>query len=224
MRAKKMRFVSPMLFLVVFVFAACSDVSQDDFGRDGGQTLRVRAQTMADVVPWTDELEADRLTAAVSVADGIDSRVSLVPLSFLAGKEARNEQAVYPFLDGFGALDTTLITGGVRETLEGFCTALCRAEDADSFMAHGCLYQLAFLYRDAGLDLPKSVDKTDAAFSFFDSYFYGQPYMTGASYAIPVRFVGKKRALDVLVFLLEEDGVWKIDELWILRTEGGNGT
>ena len=230
MCAKSLRFVIlkfsfAVCFLTIF---ACSDLQQGKRGEDDAQTLRAVAQAMAESVPWTDELESDRLTATASVADGIDRHVSLSPLSFLAGSAARHTPPVYPFLDDFGSLDTTLIVPDVKTVLDGFCGAVCRAENADSFMARGCLYQLALFYRDGDLALPEmspdaETDEKKPAFSFFDTYFYGQPYVTGETYEIPVRFVGKKRSMDVLVFLLKEDDAWKIDELRILRAEDADG-
>lgn len=230
MCAKSFRFVRSMIsFAVLFLgVSACSDLQQGKRVEDDGQTLRALAQAMAESVPWTDELESDRLTATISVTDGIDRRVSLSPLSFLAGTGARNAPPVYPFLEDFGSLDTTHIEPAVRTVLDGFCGAVCRAESADSFMAQGCLYQLALFYRDGGLALPETspdaeADEKKPAFSFFDTYFYGQPYVTGETYEVPVRFAGKKRSMDVLVFLLKESDAWKIDELRILRSEGADG-
>lgn len=230
MCAKSLRSVTLTVSFAVCVlaFSACSDLQQGKRSEDDAQTLRALAQTMAEAVPWTDELESDRLTATVSVADGVDRHVSLSPLSFLAGSAARKVPLVYPFLEGFGSLDTTLIVPDVKTVLDGFCGAVCRAEDADSFMARGCLYQLALFYRDGDLALPETSpdaesDEEKPAFSFFDTYFYGQPYVTGETYEVPVRFVGKKRSMDVLVFLLKEDDAWKIDELRILRAEDADG-
>lgn len=230
MCAKSLRSVTLTVSFAVCVLAisACSDLQQGKRSEDDAQTLRALAQTMAEAVPWTDELESDRLTATVSVADGVDRHVSLSPLSFLAGSAARHTPPVYPFLEDFGSLDTTLIVPDVKTVLDGFCGAVCRAENADSFMARGCLYQLALFYRDGDLALPETSpdaesDEKKPAFSFFDTYFYGQPYVTGETYEVPVRFVGKKRSMDVLVFLLKEADAWKIDELRILRAEDADG-
>lgn len=230
MCAKSLRSVTlTVSFAVCFLaISACSDLQQGKRSEDDVQTLRALAQTMAEAVPWTDELESERLTATVSVADGVDRHVSLSPLSFLAGSAARYAPPVYPFLEDFGSLDTTLIVPDVKTVLDGFCGAVCRAENADSFMARGCLYQLALFYRDGDLALPETSpdeesDEEKPAFSFFDAYFYGQPYVTGETYEVPVRFVGEKRSMDVLVFLLKEDDVWKIDELRILRAEDADG-
>lgn len=230
MCAKSLRFVIPVVSFAagILAFSACSDLQQGKRAEDDVPTLRALAQAMAESVPWTDELESDRLTATVSVADGVDRHVSLSPLSFLAGAAARNAPPVYPFLEGFGSLDTTRIVPAVKTVLDGFCDAVCRAENADSFMARGCLYQLALFYRDGDLNPPEASpdagpDEKKPAFSFFDTYFYGQPYVTGETYEVPMRFVGKNRSMDVLVFLLNESDAWKIDELRILRSEDADG-
>lgn len=220
------------LFALVVAFASCSNMQQGKRLEDDEQTLRALTAELAESVPWTDELEGERLTATITTADGIDRRVALSPLSFIAGTEQQDVAPVYPFLEQFGSLDTTLITQEVKDVLNGFCTAINRAENADSFMASGCLYQLALFYRDARLEKPQSsddgvatenADEETPAFTFFDSYFYGQPYVTGTMYEIPVRFVGKKRSLDVLIYLLKESNAWKIDELQILRAESADG-
>ena len=239
MFAKSVRIIRAIFSLGVLVaaFAACSNIQQGKRMEDDEQTLRALTAERAELVPWTDELEGDRLTATITTADGIDRRVSLSPLSFIAGTDVQDVAPVYPFLDDFGSLDTTLIAHDVKDVLDGFCAALNHAENADSYMARGCLYQLALFYHDSNLVKPaeeptdapaENAENSDAgteqvAFHFFDTFFYGQPYVTGDMYEIPVRFVGTERSMDVLVFLVKEGGTWKIDELQLLRAERADG-
>lgn len=251
------------LFAVTFTtaFFSCSNIQQGKRAEDDEQTLRELTAEMAADVLWTGELEADRLTATISSKEGIARGVALSPLSVIAGGEEHDVVPVYPFLADFGSLDTTLITPEVRDVLTSFCDAINKAQNADSYMASGCLYQLALFYEDMQLVKPEenadaptaesadsssaksdgssaktddspaksdsdalSAEKADEnSFTFYDSYFYGQPYVTGTMYEIPVRFTGKERSADILIFLTKERNEWKIDELQILKAEQKNG-
>lgn len=78
---------------------------------------------------------------------------------------------------------------------------------------------------DSAETSPEGEEKAEEKpkYVFFDSYFYGQPYVTGTMYEVPVRLLGKERSADILVFLIKERGSWKIDELQILKSEMKNG-
>ncbi|MBQ7159063.1 MAG: hypothetical protein IJS09_06550 [Treponema sp.] len=255
---RKKTFVSWQYFFSLFVtatffaFVSCSNMQQEKRAEEDELTLREITVDMAKSIPWTGALEGDRLTAEIGTKDGISRGVALSPLSVLAGGEESDILPVYPFLKDFGSLDTTLLSDDVISVLDGFCAALSHGENADSFIASGCMYQLALFIRDMKLDLPeetpaensaeKTADKTKKTdkpedsdsdkeekepekpkVTFFDSFFYGQPYATGTMYEVPVRFTGKERSADVLIFLVKEKSAWKIDELQILKSELANG-
>lgn len=263
---------SLLAVLFVLAFASCSNIQQMKRAEEEEQTLRELTADMAKKVPWTGALEGDRLTSEIGTKEGIGRGVSLSPLSVIAGGDESDILPVYPFLKDFGSLDTTLLSEEIEQTLDGFCNALRHAENADTYMAKDCLYQLALLIRDLNLVIPEVTEETKAesskaepakadssktepakpkneksvagsgdgtdndddseeaeekpevpAVTFYDSFFYGQPYATGTMYEVPVRFSGKERSADILVFLVKEGSSWKVDELQILRSEQKNG-
>ena len=264
---------SLLAILFVLAFASCSNIQQMKRAEDEEQTLRELTAEMAKKVPWTGTLEGDRLTSEIGTKEGIARGVTLSPLSVIVGGDESDILPVYPFLKDFGSLDTTLLSEDVEQTLDGFCNALRHAENADTYMAKDCLYQLALLIRDLNLVIPelteeekaekaKAAEETKAAeaakaeknqepakpedakadddsdsdddesdeeepqepaVTFYDSFFYGQPYATGTMYEVPVRFSGKERSADILVFLVKEGSSWKVDELQILRSEQKDG-
>ncbi len=225
------------LFFISCMFFSCSNIQQEKRLDDDSLSLRELTAEMAKNIPWTGELEGNRLTAEIGTQAGISRSVNLSPLVMLVGGGDRDMLPVYPFLKDFGSLDTSLLSEDVSKVLDDFCRAVSHGQSADSFMAVGCLYQLALFIRDMQLDLPekpaenasentsekKSDTEAKETVSFFDSFFYGQPYATGSMYEVPVRFSGRERSADVLIFLSKENGSWKVDELQILQSEQKNG-
>ncbi len=246
------------LSLMAFILFSCSNLQQEKRSEEDALSLKETAAARAMEIPWTGTLEGNRLTSEISTQSGISRSVPLTPLSMIAGGEESDVLPIFPFLKDFGSLDTSLLSEDVVKVLNGFCTAISKGQNADSYMAAECLYQLALFIRDMELYVPEKKseelkdekkesaetgdkkekaedkaegEKSDAdgekksepGYTFFDSYFYGQPYATGTMFEVPVRFTGSERSADILVFLSKEDGTWKVDELQILKSEIKNG-
>ena len=128
------------------------------------ETLRTLSESLAESVPWTDELEGGRLSMDVSGTDGIERRVALSPLSVLAGSEEQSVPPRYPALDGFGSLDVSELPQAVKTQLDGFCAAITTDGNADSYMAPESLYSLALFYNDVAEHLaPQKQAEQEAA-------------------------------------------------------------
>ena len=61
---------------------------------------------------------------------------------------------------------------------------------------------------------PAAVEK-----SYFTSFVFGQPFLDGVYYEVPVKFFSDKATLTLLVFCFENAGVWKIDQIQIADWE-----
>lgn len=186
---------------------------------DSDLTLRVTADAIDDRTEWSAELEANRLTEKVTGADGIQNGVVAKPENVFASGNESAYKPVYPEIPGFGSLDISALDSGARNTLDGFCTAITKGVDADSFMANGQLYSLVlFLY---------DLNQNDNA--AFGSYIIGEPFDADGVLECPVRFfyVNKKSdskekakpfnafdpSLDVYVYLIKNENVWKIEQI-----------
>lgn len=51
--------------------------------------------------------------------------------------------------------------------------------------------------------------------SYFSSFVFGQPFLDGIYYEVPVKFFSDKASLTLSVFCFENAGVWKIDQVQI---------
>ena len=227
-------FVSLCVFSLLF---SCSNSAQENSVDSDTPTLRYTAESLYKSTVWTEEVEPDRLTANVSSANGISSRITLSPLVVLAGKTSDSER-LYPVLGGFGSLDTSLISPALREMLTLFSDSISKNKDADSFMVQECVYSLALFYNDFNkifsdcfeLDKKAKTDsekKSDSEKSekdveeppLFDSFVFGQPFLDGLYYEVPVKFFSKKATLTLCVFCVEKSGSWKVDQVQIADWE-----
>lgn len=227
-------FVSLFIFCSLF---SCSSSTEENYVDPDIVTLRYTADGLYKSTVWTEEVEPDRLTSNVSAVKGISSRVTLSPLVVLACKTSDSE-SIFPSLDGFGSLDTTLISSPLREMLTSFSDSISKNKDADSFMVQDCVYSLALFYRDFNrifsdcFELEKKLQENPESKSvseqpekevekvpLFDSFVFGQPFLDGLYYEVPVKFFSKKASLTLCVFCVEKSGIWKIDQIQIADWE-----
>lgn len=142
------RFISFfLLFSLAVLFFSCSNAESGGALSDETPTLRSTAASLYDSTLWTEEIEFDRLSANVSKVEGISSKLNLSPLIVSACIPAQNSQ-VFPSLDSFGSLDTSLIPPSLRKMLTTFSETLSKNKDADSFFVKDNLYSLALFYND----------------------------------------------------------------------------
>ena len=221
----------------MFLFS-CSDASQENTIDDDSPTLRYTANALYEATLWTEEIEVDRLTSKVSSVPGISSRLNLSPLIIIASEPGESSE-IFPHLASFGSLDTRLISNSLRETLTSFSKTIAKNEAADSFMSKECLYSLALFYEDFNrifadcfeLNKIQEIPKTDISEDekqieekiYFSSFVFGQPFLDGIYYEIPIKFFSEKATLTLCVFCFEEAGSWKIDQIQISDWEILNG-
>lgn len=233
----KLRSVFFCLFLTlpVLQFLSCSNSAQDLVIEEDIPTLRYTADSLYNSTVWTEELEIDRLTSKVSSVAGVSSKLNLTPLILLAQKPSAFTP-VFPVLDSFGSLDTTLISKSLREMLSSFAESVSVNSDADSFMSKDCLYSLSLFYSDFTRIFSGCFDFSDQAVSsaesdetqftkkhFFTSFVLGQPFVDGVSYEVPLKFFCDKATMTLSVFCVEQSGSWKIEQIQICDWEIING-
>lgn len=228
-------------------FISCSNSTQENTVDEESQTLRYTAKTLYDSTIWTEELEFNRLTSDISAVPKVSSRINLSPLVLLAAGTSDSDR-IFPNLGSFGSLDTTLISKPLREMLSSFSDAVSKKKPADSFMAKDSIFSLALFYADFNrifaecFELNKkeepAAEKTDSESaaesdseekksteekieekSYFNSFVFGQPFLDGVCYEVPVKFFSEKATLTLSVFCVENSGSWKIDQIQIADWE-----
>lgn len=218
--------------MLLFV-TSCSNVNNAVVDTESG-TLRYTADKLDKTTTWTSELEGDRLTKKVESADGIDKTVEVDPSMIFASGNEQAYQPIYPAIPDFAVLNTSTLDESAITLLDGFCTAITKNVDADSFMAKNHLYSLVLFQYDLNQG-----DKP-----LFSSYVIGEPFVTENAIQCPIRFYyddSQKLAvassaeqvstsgaqneatekkgtvydpsLDVYLYLVKEDSSWKIDQI-----------
>lgn len=150
--------LSLLLALSVFsvLFSSCSDMKEMKKAEEE-DTLRSLSEQLSLQIPWTNQIEADRLTRNIKTSDGILKSIALTPVIVISGGAEVQESAVYPYLEGFGSLDVSDIPVPVKSVLDGFCSAVLKDTVADNYMSKKGLYSLALFYKD----LPELEDKDE---------------------------------------------------------------
>ena len=215
-----------LLGALMISFTACSNLNQVRRLEDESETLRSLSETLAESVPWTEELESNRLTTSVATSDGIEKRVTLSPLSVLAGSAETEVPPQYPALDGLGSLNQSQLPPALQSLLANFCKAITTNAKADSYMAANSRYSLALFYNDVAEKLaPKKATKAQsgtaepATDADFVSVLYGEPFIAVDFCQIPVRFFGPLANVDVALFFILENDAWKVDQIRLCRWE-----
>lgn len=54
---------------------------------------------------------------------------------------------------------------------------------------------------------------------YFGSYIFGQPFLDGVCYEVPVKFFGEKASMTLCVFCVENSGSWKVDQIQLTDWE-----
>jgi hypothetical protein len=245
--------VSFLVLLFSAVISSCSHLPQVDSDEAVQKTLRAQAAKLDKSIPWTAELEGNILSADITHTDGISTKVKVSPKSIVAGGQESSVEPVYPYLPGFGSLNTSKLSDEAKYAVSSFSDAVSKNGSADAFMADGCAYSLSLFYTDIAQILPQSksgetvtedkivpadesapadqkapADQTlpaaQPAADLFASYIIGEPFIGDTVFQIPVRFITQKNdTVDVWLFLDDESGSWKIDQIQIRKWEITDG-
>lgn len=143
-------FFGSFLHVVVLLcfFASCSEKKSADSYFNVASTLRYAADEKAKSAKWTDEIEADRLSSDIFTFATIEKSVPLSPSVLSASLFVSKSDGIFPYLEGFGSLDVSGMIEEVKIVLDGFCSAISKGNDADSFIEKTSLYELVFFYED----------------------------------------------------------------------------
>ena len=222
----KIRSVSIFIVLsLLFTAVSCANSHTVNLSDNSGETLRSQADTKNREILWTRELESMRLVQDITHTDSMDKAVKLTLQTVVVS--AVQTQPVYPFIDGFGSLDTSLVTQDIRTVLDTFCRSVSTGLSADVCMADGCLYSYVLFADDLksgwkssfGEDIPEVSENAP----LFTRMIYGAPFIDDADYEIPVRFECRKGYIDLLLYFGKTAGGYKINQIEIQKWGKANG-
>ncbi|MCK9170907.1 MAG: hypothetical protein M0P01_10885 [Treponema sp.] len=214
-----------ILFSCAFVLiVSCANGHTAVLTDSNGDTLRSRADNEDKEILWTRELESMRLVQNITTGDGVDNAVKLTPQSIIASSVV--PVPVYPAVDGFGSVDTSLISPELKTALESACGTISAQKSADPLMADGCLYSYVLFLSDLktgwkekfGEDIPDA----DSSGNLFTKEIYGAPFIDD-DYEVPVRFECKKGYVDILICFIKNDNGYRIHQLIIQKWGGADG-
>lgn len=213
------------MLLASSALVSCANSSSAIVADYNAETLRSRAENKENSTLWTRELESMRLAEDITHAPDADSSVKLTPSA--AAVCTYSAKPLYPQLEGFGSLDTSLLSQDVRNVLDSFCRAVSAEQPVDTLMAKDSLYS-AVLFQDdlKGVwkerfneDFPEKADGLE----LFTRTLYGEPFIDSGMYDIPVRLYCAAGYIDTDVSLVQEDGAFKINQIQIRDRENTDG-
>lgn len=133
-------------FLFVFAFLSffysCSNSGTEDLS-ENPSSLKAAAEKKISGTDWTFELEKDRLTQDISAVNSIEKKIKLTPQVLLNSNYAAKLDPVYPYLEGFGSLDTSNFNPEIKKMSTEFASGLCKNQFSTAFFDASDIYELA---------------------------------------------------------------------------------
>lgn len=221
---------SSLLLALATSLLSCSHMQSKRLD-DEEETLRALSISREAEIPWTDELEADRLTLAINTTEGIEKRVALSPLSVLANTEEKSILPLYPQLDWLGKLDYSAFPEAARTVLDNFCEAFIAGEKTEQYVTSQGRYLLALFYHDIATlitplkpVLPAKEEATTEETATevpadFTSFRYGAPFVSADFLQVPAQFSGDFATMNASIILIREKDAWKVDQIQIRKWE-----
>jgi hypothetical protein len=168
--------VSGCILFAIF-FIACSHKIEPALPGEGEETLKKIIAQKDSSADWTSEVNPPEAARAKSA-------VALAPDNIFASREHSEYEMVFPELEGFGSLDTSVIDQNQREFIAAFCGAVIVGDktQASARMNQHNAFLLTIFFNDM-----RDVE-------FTDRYILGQAGMRGNLWQIPVRFFVKARS------------------------------
>ncbi len=191
-----------LLLAVLCFFLSCE--KQKKAAMQRSSSLRDEAAILESRLTWEKELHPEEAQEKAAKAK-IARTVPISPDSLLAVK-GTEKQKIYPELRGFARLDTSAYNAAQLAAVKGFCTALIKKQNEESFFMRGCLWTLS-LFR---YNLEAMGKKTGN----ISSYLLGEPFINENECQCPVRLTfTDKTTADIFIYLVKTSQDWKINQI-----------
>ena len=129
------------------VFVSCSHNQSSEILYLNEDTLQAVTSTKESELQWTRELESARLLRDISKNEAVSSNIKLTnPIMSIASPDYFGK-SIYPFLPGFGSLNTSLISPELKKSLELFCKSVSEWKFSEtSFDSSSLLFLALFKF------------------------------------------------------------------------------
>ena len=193
---------SLLLLAAICLFSSCE--KQKKAAMQKISSLRDEAAIMESRLTWQKELHPEEITEQAAKPK-IARTVAVTPDSILAIKGGEKQKA-YPTLRGFARLDISAYDAAQFATVKGFCSALAKNQNAESFIMRGYLWTLSLFRYNL-----ESRGKKAASIS---SYILGEPFINENECQCPVRLIFRdKSSTDIFIYLAKTNQDWKINQI-----------
>lgn len=160
---------------------------------------------------WTRELESVRLLKDTKKMEGVASSVKLSKNVVIASENLYPK--IYPYLEGFGSLDTTLVSADLDKLLKTFASSLCFGVFDESLFNSQAVFSFVLFQNDLK-NLWKELFKQDmptfpaeeqetiaASQKVFTSWVVSKPYVFDNEIQVTIRFKKESKYIDVMLFV-----------------------
>lgn len=206
-----------LLFAYSMFFFSCSSEAVLDLSSGSEETLKASVKKRAEDVLWTRECEGIKLTRKISNMTDVSSKLNLNPMIVLLS-DVENVP-IYPAIEGFSSLDTTLFTSEVKNTVEKFSQNVISWVFDESLICENSIFTLILFKYDVETlwkenflqDFPSDDEK-----KLFTNVYYGEPFIDENSVCTPIRFMNSKGFMDVQI-IMDKTESFKICQIIIKK-------
>lgn len=150
------------------LFFSCSNSGTEDLS-ENSLSLKATAEKKISETDWTFELEKDRLAQDISTVKSIEKKIKLTPQVLLNSNYASGLEPVYPYIEGFGSLNTSNFNPEIKKIALEFASSLCKNQFSSEFFDSSDIYELALFSLELknrwqesfGLPYPGSEEKLE---------------------------------------------------------------
>ena len=216
--SKMKYFICAMIFLSSFLISCSAGQGNEKIFSDTS-TIKELTENREKELLWTRELESVRLLLDIKKNPVVQDNIALEPVVMIGAQSGK--EPVYPMLDNFGSLDTSLISKEMKVFLDSTCTAISKWKPSEISVDSNSVYSVVLFKYDIENqwknNFSVSFPVIEDSIKLFSSWIYGNPFIEEAYIHIPVRFFSKYGTVDVL--LIFTTSAYKISSIQIQKWE-----
>ena len=199
-----------LLFTVIFCLISCSNPQQLILTSEE-DTLRNELKIKAENIKWTNEIEAELLTAKIDQPVNSSNKDYISPQMLSTIQEL--QKAVYPELKNYASLDSSQMNTLLFSTVDKFCKELCKGtENIYPYFDSNYIFNYVFFKNDFE-PVVKALKTKDY---LFEKYFICKAFESQELNQVPLRFYNSQDYIDLSVYLTYHNG-YKITQIEVIR-------
>ncbi len=195
-----MKKLSLLLILPLFLFFSCKKEKQNI--NESPDTLRGQIEELSFGIDWTDEKDPEGLPKLEK-----QNLFLQLPLSLYVLPET---EGVYPFYDDFGELNLSEVSYSLVKFVNSFCSALCGMPDSRQVKSE--VFDSTYPF------LKTVLEEEITELHKIDTFYVAKPEIYNGVYQVPVRLFGKDKYTDILMFIVQRDEKFVIEQIYFGET------